>query len=72
MQTSKRLTLLEAREKKGWTQQKLEAESGVNQRNISKIERGEIRDPQNSTAEALERALGVERGTLIFAEAVTS
>lgn len=62
----KRLTLKQARDKRGWTQEQLEAASGVDQQNISKIENGVIADPRNSTVEALEDALGVARGTLRF------
>lgn len=65
-----RLTLQRAREKKGWTQEQLEAASGVDQRNISKIERGETADPRNSTVIALEDALGLERGSLVFSQQV--
>jgi transcriptional regulator with XRE-family HTH domain len=65
---TKRLTLHEARAAKDWTQEQLEAASGVDQRNISKIERGEITDPRSSTVEALERALGLRRGTLVFGQ----
>ncbi len=63
-----RITLQQAREHKGWTQEQLEAASGVDQRNISKIERGGIADPRNSTVIALEDALGLKRGTLVFGE----
>lgn len=67
----KHLTLKQAREAKGWTQQDLEAAtarrgSRVDQRSISKIERGGTDDPQNSTVAALEAALGLRRGTLVF------
>lgn len=67
----KRLTLKEAREKRRWTQEQLEAATAargnqVDQQNISKIEKGTIADPRNSTVEALELALEVARGTLIF------
>lgn len=70
----KHLTLKEARDAKGWTQERLEAETksvdpdrkGVDQRAISKIERGEVEDPMNSTVVLLETALGVQRGTLVF------
>lgn len=66
-------TLKQARDDKGWTQEQLAAESGVDQRAISKIERGAVEDPQNSTVKALEEALGLKRGTLIFgAEAIAS
>lgn len=36
------MNLKEAREALGWTQQKLEAESGVVQQQISRFERGDI------------------------------
>lgn len=36
------MTLKDAREAIGWTQQKLEAESGVMQQQISRLERGDI------------------------------
>lgn len=77
----KHLTLKEARDARGWTQERLEAEtkkvdadgSGVDQRAISKIERGAVADPMNSTVVLLETALGVQRGTLVFgSEAVAS
>lgn len=59
-------TLKDARGAKGWTQEELESRSGVDQRHISRIERGDIADPRNSTVVALEGALGVKRGTLVF------
>lgn len=70
----KPLTLKDARDYKGWTQQQLEAETkrvdpegrGVDQRVISKIERGAVGDPMNSTVVLLETALGLKRGTLVF------
>lgn len=62
------LTLKDAREAKGWTQLRLAAESGIDQRVISKIEIGGTNDPRNSTVAALEDALGVKRGTLVFGE----
>lgn len=77
----KHLTLKEARDAKGWTQEQLEAETqrvdpasrGVNQRAISKIECGDVQDPMNSTVVLLETALGLQRGTLVFGrEAVAS
>lgn len=77
----KHLTLKEARDAKGWSQERLEAATkalderglGVDQRNISKIERGDIEDPMNSTVVLLETALGLQRGTLVFGrEAIAS
>lgn len=66
-------TLRHAREGKEWTQERLAEESGIDQRTISKIERGDVEDPQNSTVKALETALGLKRGTLVFGrEAVAS
>lgn len=62
----KHQTLRQAREAKGWTQEQLAAASGINQRNISKIETGGTEDPQNSTVIALETAMDLERGTLVF------
>jgi transcriptional regulator with XRE-family HTH domain len=62
-------TLKQARDAKGWTQEQLAAKSGVDQRVISKIERGAVGDVMNSTAAALEEALGVKRGTLAFGAA---
>ena len=66
-------TLYEARTAKGWSQPELARRSGIDQRVISKIECGGTDDPQNSTAAALEKALGLKRGTLVFgAEAKAS
>jgi ribosome-binding protein aMBF1 (putative translation factor) len=69
----KRLTLREARDKKGWTQEQLEAATErlgnkVDQRNISKMESEVNTDPKNRTVEVLERALGLKRGTLVFGQ----
>ncbi len=60
------MTLRSARDAKRWTQERLEEASGVSQGTISKLERGEIDDPQKSTADALEDALSLQRGTLVF------
>lgn len=69
----KHLTLRQARLGKGWTQEELERRSGVPQARISAIESGETQDPQNRTVKALEGALGIRRGTLVFGrEAVAS
>lgn len=59
-------TLHQARTDKGWTQEELAAKSGIDQRVISKIELGKTDDPQNSTVRALEKALRLRRGTLVF------
>jgi transcriptional regulator with XRE-family HTH domain len=64
----KSLTLREARELKGWTQEQLESESGIAQAHISKIERGDVRNPSNDTVQKLEQALRLKRGTLVFGQ----
>jgi len=65
MMAIRHCTLREARRGKGWTQSELSLRSGVNQQNISKLERFN-RNPHYSTVIALESALGLKRGTLIF------
>ncbi len=70
----KHRTLKEVRDVLGWTQERLESETkkvdpdgvGVDQRTISKIERGDVADPMNSTVVLLEKALNLQRGTLVF------
>lgn len=78
----KQRTLRDARDAKGWSQERLadetkrvdESGEGVDQTHISKIERGDIVDPKNSTVVLLESALGLKRGTLVFgqSEAIAS
>lgn len=68
-------TLREARTARGWTQVELADRSGVEQSIISRLERGQTIDPANSTVKALEEALRVRRGSLVFglqSEAVAS
>ena len=64
----KALTLREARDARKWTQERLEAESGVAQTTISKIERGDVTNPSNDTVQKLEQALRLRRGTLVFGQ----
>jgi len=45
------------REAKGWSQTRLESESGVNQQNISNIERGKTLNPNRDVLENLSKAL---------------
>lgn len=61
------MTLREAREARELTQAELAAKSGIDQSHISKIERGETADPKNSTVRALEAALRLRPGRLVFA-----
>lgn len=64
----RQLTLKEARGRRKWTQEQLEAESGVSQATISKIERGERVSSSNDTVQKLEQALGLKRGTLVIGQ----
>lgn len=80
------MTLRQARQQKGWTQEELENATTalaakdpttfatVDQRSISKIERGGVPDPRNRTVTTLETALEIARGTLVFGrqEAIAS
>lgn len=66
----KHVTVREARHRKGWTQEQLEAESGVSQAVISNIERGETPDPASSTVMKLAAALDIDPRALRFGEAV--
>jgi transcriptional regulator with XRE-family HTH domain len=71
----KRLTLREARARRGLTQEQLEAASGVSQAVISAIERGVVNDPNSSTVMKLAAALNMDPRVLKFGhsdEAVAS
>lgn len=57
-----------ARERKGWDQQTLARLSGVNQSTISRIESGKLTNPTMATVTALEQALKVRRGSLVFGQ----
>ena len=63
----KHLTLRQARKARGWTQQELADRCGIKQAQISALET-RVGDPQHSTAQLLEKTLGVPYGTLIFGE----
>jgi transcriptional regulator with XRE-family HTH domain len=62
------MNLRGAREQRGWTQEQLEAASGVDQGVISRLERGESVNPTFETVRKLETALKLKRGTLVFGE----
>lgn len=68
----KQLSLKEARQRRGWTQEQLEAASGVSQAVISKIERGEVQDPASSTILKLADALRMDPRALRFHEPIAS
>jgi transcriptional regulator with XRE-family HTH domain len=60
------MTLKQARTKRKLTQEELEEVSGVDQSIISRIERGELRNPGIQTVVKLATALKVNPGTLVF------
>lgn len=62
----KHLTLRQARQRRGLTQEELEALSGVQQANISAIERGAVKDPNSSTVMKLAAALDIDPRVLRF------
>jgi len=55
-----------ARERRNWTQQQLERESGVAQNTISKLENSPRARPSYAIVDNLARALGVHPSTLRF------
>lgn len=63
------MTLRQARDLRGWTQEQLEELSGVEQTVISRLERRVTQNPSNDTVAKLEAALKVRRGTLVFGAA---
>lgn len=64
----KSITLRDARERRGWTQEQLEAESDVDQGIISRLERGANANPTYETVRKLEAALRLQPGTLVFGD----
>lgn len=66
----KSISLRGARDRRGWTQEQLEAASGVDQGVISRLERGESVNPTFDTVRKLEAALKLRRGTLVFGQAM--
>ena len=57
--------LTKIRKQKGWSQEKLAAESEVSYNTIIKIERGGIADPRISTVIKLAKALNIKIENLI-------
>lgn len=55
------------RELKGWTQEMLAAESGLNAKNISSLENGRI-DIGKKRAEQLAKAFGIHPAIIMFPE----
>jgi len=67
-------TLRTARERLGWTQEELEAKSGIDQATISNIETGRVTRPAFATVVKLAAALDIDPRALRFGqrEAVAS
>jgi transcriptional regulator with XRE-family HTH domain len=59
------VTLKAARDDKEWTLETLAEKSGIDKSTISRLERGLTR-PTHDTVKALEKALRLPRGTLLF------
>jgi len=59
-------SLKKARQKKRLSQDKLATLSGVAKATISRLETGVITNPQIDTVRALEGALDLKRGSLVF------
>lgn len=57
--------LVKLRKQKGWSQEKLAAESGISYNTIIKIERGGIGNPKIGTVIKLVDALGVNMDELV-------
>lgn len=62
------LSLREARDRRGWSLDQVARRSGLHKSTVSRLERGET-EPSLRTAEALEVALGLPRGGLLFGPA---
>lgn len=62
-----KFTLLrDARRRKGWTQERLADESGVDQTTISRLETDKNPNPTETTKNALAEALGIAPSKLSF------
>jgi len=68
----KRYSLKQARDHKDWTQVELSEASGVDQSFISRLERGVVSNPGIDTVRALETALRLTPGTLVFGANIES
>lgn len=62
------MTLRDARELRGYTQEQLAELAGVDQATVSRIEAGLRTNPSNDTVSKLELALRLKRGTLVFGQ----
>lgn len=59
------LTVKEARAKRKLSRAALAKESGVNRSTVARIEEGEV-TPLHNTVTAMEAAMGLKPGTLVF------
>ena len=59
------MKLRELRQKKGWTQERLSAASGVDQPTISNLEHGRIKSPSFNVISRLAKALGVDPDDIV-------
>lgn len=57
--------LVKIRKEKGWSQEKLAAESGISYNTLIKIERGGIENPKIETVIKLAKALNVKIDDLV-------
>lgn len=64
-----RLTVSEARKRLKWSPEDLAEHAGVHRATVYRIEAGDISNPSYDTVQALELALKVKPGTLVFGSA---
>jgi transcriptional regulator with XRE-family HTH domain len=62
----RRISLKQARKRKGWTQSRLAVVAKIDQATISRLESGGPKHPSHATVAALARALDVPLGDLTF------
>jgi transcriptional regulator with XRE-family HTH domain len=62
------IDLRSARKRRRMDQETLAERSGVDQSTVSRLERGGIKKPTPETVDALERALRLKPGTLVFGD----
>ena len=58
--------LAQAREKLGWTQEKLAKKSGVAREHIATLEKNPEANPTKTTMEKIATALGMKAGDIFF------
>lgn len=58
--------LAQAREKLGWTQEKLAKKSGIAREHIASLEKNPEANPTKSTMEKIATAIGMKAGDIFF------